>query len=50
MGVVNPVFAVVSLVLVERAERKTLHLIGLGGMTFCSILMTISLLLKDKYN
>ena len=30
----------------ERAGRRTLHLIGLGGMAFCSILMTISLLLK----
>ena len=32
--------------LVEKAGRRTLHLIGLGGMAFCSILMTISLLLK----
>ena len=30
----------------ERAGRRTLHLIGLGGMAFCSILMTISLLLN----
>ena len=30
----------------ERAGRRTLHLIGLGGMAFCSIIMTISLLLK----
>ncbi|XP_021565230.1 solute carrier family 2, facilitated glucose transporter member 3 isoform X2 [Carlito syrichta] len=48
-GVVNTIFTVVSLFLVERAGRRTLHMIGLGGMAFCSLLMTISLLLKDKY-
>nr|XP_055189435.1 solute carrier family 2, facilitated glucose transporter member 3-like [Nyctereutes procyonoides] len=49
-GVVNTIFTVVSLFLVERAGRRTLHMIGLGGMAVCSILMTISLLLKDNYN
>ncbi|XP_053412681.1 solute carrier family 2, facilitated glucose transporter member 3 isoform X2 [Nycticebus coucang] len=48
-GVVNTVFTVVSLFLVEKAGRRTLHMIGLGGMAFCSILMTVSLLLKDHY-
>uniref|UniRef100_A0A2K5E0Z4 Major facilitator superfamily (MFS) profile domain-containing protein n=1 Tax=Aotus nancymaae TaxID=37293 RepID=A0A2K5E0Z4_AOTNA len=43
-GMVNTVFTVV-----ERAGR-TLHTIGLGGMAFSSILMTVSLLLKDDYN
>uniref|UniRef100_A0A7N9CHB8 Solute carrier family 2 member 14 n=1 Tax=Macaca fascicularis TaxID=9541 RepID=A0A7N9CHB8_MACFA len=49
-GVVNTVFTVVSLFLVERAGRRTLHMIGLGGMAVCSMLMTVSLLLKDTYN
>ncbi|XP_032130373.1 solute carrier family 2, facilitated glucose transporter member 3 isoform X2 [Sapajus apella] len=49
-GVVNTVFTVVSLFLVERAGRRTLHMIGLAGMAFCSLLMTVSLLLKDDYN
>ncbi|XP_070266828.1 solute carrier family 2, facilitated glucose transporter member 3 isoform X1 [Myotis yumanensis] len=49
-GVVNTIFTVVSLFLVERAGRRTLHMIGLGGMACCSILMTISLLLKDNYS
>ncbi|ELK10428.1 Solute carrier family 2, facilitated glucose transporter member 3 [Pteropus alecto] len=49
-GVVNTIFTVVSLFLVERAGRRTLHLIGLGGMACCSILMTIALLLKDQFN
>ncbi|XP_045695707.1 solute carrier family 2, facilitated glucose transporter member 3 [Phyllostomus hastatus] len=49
-GVVNTIFTVVSLFLVERAGRRTLHMTGLGGMAICSIFMTISLLLKDEYN
>ncbi|XP_066213932.1 solute carrier family 2, facilitated glucose transporter member 3 [Saccopteryx leptura] len=49
-GVVNTVFTVVSLFLVERAGRRTLHMIGLGGMAFCSVLMTVSLLLRSSYN
>lgn len=49
-GVVNTIFTVVSLFLVERAGRRTLHMIGLGGMACCSILMTISMLLKDSYS
>ncbi|XP_008138612.1 solute carrier family 2, facilitated glucose transporter member 3 isoform X2 [Eptesicus fuscus] len=49
-GVVNTIFTVVSLFLVERAGRRTLHMIGLGGMACCSILMTISMLLKDQYS
>ncbi|XP_029958994.1 solute carrier family 2, facilitated glucose transporter member 3 isoform X3 [Salarias fasciatus] len=44
-GVVNTVFTVVSLFLVERAGRRTLHLIGLGGMAVSAVLMTISLAL-----
>uniref|UniRef100_A0A672T528 Solute carrier family 2, facilitated glucose transporter member 3-like n=2 Tax=Sinocyclocheilus grahami TaxID=75366 RepID=A0A672T528_SINGR len=46
-GVVNTVFTVVSLFLVERAGRRTLHLIGLGGMAVSALAMTIALLLKD---
>ncbi|KAM6903568.1 solute carrier family 2, facilitated glucose transporter member 3-like [Lycodopsis pacificus] len=46
-GIVNVVFTVVSLFLVEKAGRRTLHLLGLGGMAVSAVLMTISLLLKD---
>ncbi|XP_054477602.1 solute carrier family 2, facilitated glucose transporter member 3 [Anoplopoma fimbria] len=42
-GVVNTVFTIVSLFLVERAGRRTLHLIGLAGMAIFAIVMTISL-------
>ncbi|KAK9957904.1 hypothetical protein ABG768_012104 [Culter alburnus] len=45
-GVVNTVFTVVSLFLVERAGRRTLHLIGLGGMAISALAMTIALLLQ----
>uniref|UniRef100_A0AAR2L084 Major facilitator superfamily (MFS) profile domain-containing protein n=1 Tax=Pygocentrus nattereri TaxID=42514 RepID=A0AAR2L084_PYGNA len=44
-GVVNTAFTVVSLFLVERAGRRSLHLIGLLGMAASAILMTIALAL-----
>lgn len=34
-----------KLFLVERAGRRTLHLIGLGGMAISALAMTIALLL-----
>lgn len=46
-GIVNTVFTVVSLFLVERAGRRTLHLIGLAGMAVCALIMTISLSLVE---
>ncbi|XP_078499158.1 solute carrier family 2, facilitated glucose transporter member 1-like isoform X2 [Lissotriton helveticus] len=47
-GVVNTAFTVVSLFIVERAGRRTLHLVGLAGMAGCAVLMTIALLLLEK--
>ncbi|CAK6443714.1 unnamed protein product [Pipistrellus nathusii] len=47
-GIVNTIFTVVSLFLVERVGRRTLHMIGLGGMACCSVLMTVSMLLKNS--
>lgn len=35
-----------QLFLVERAGRRTLHLVGLGGMAVCAVLMTVALALK----
>uniref|UniRef100_A0A8C0VB43 Solute carrier family 2, facilitated glucose transporter member 3 n=1 Tax=Cyanistes caeruleus TaxID=156563 RepID=A0A8C0VB43_CYACU len=35
------------LFLVERAGRRTLHLIGLAGMAVCAAIMTVALALKD---
>ncbi|KAG7215419.1 hypothetical protein INR49_006519 [Caranx melampygus] len=45
-GIVNTIFTIVSLFLVEKAGRRSLHLLGLGGMAVSALLMTISLLLK----
>uniref|UniRef100_A0A8C8SD74 Solute carrier family 2, facilitated glucose transporter member 1 n=1 Tax=Pelusios castaneus TaxID=367368 RepID=A0A8C8SD74_9SAUR len=47
-GVVNTAFTVVSLFVVERAGRRTLHLIGLAGMAGCAVLMTVALVLLDQ--
>ncbi|XP_044154251.1 solute carrier family 2, facilitated glucose transporter member 3-like [Bufo gargarizans] len=46
-GVVNTVFTVVSLLVVERAGRRTLHLVGLGGMAVFALILTIALKLID---
>ncbi|KAM9385878.1 solute carrier family 2, facilitated glucose transporter member 1-like [Pholidichthys leucotaenia] len=46
-GIVNTIFTVVSLFLVEKAGRRTLHLLGLGGMAVSAVIMTVSLLLKN---
>ncbi|XP_063291389.1 solute carrier family 2, facilitated glucose transporter member 3-like [Pelobates fuscus] len=48
VGIINTVFTVVSLFLVERAGRRTLHLIGLGGMAVCAVIMTIALKLGEQ--
>ncbi|XP_066546500.1 solute carrier family 2, facilitated glucose transporter member 1 isoform X2 [Amia ocellicauda] len=47
-GVVNTAFTVVSLFVVERAGRRTLHMVGLMGMAGSAILMTIALALLDN--
>ncbi|KAL7982983.1 hypothetical protein Chor_013589 [Crotalus horridus] len=44
-GVVNTIFTIISVFLVERAGRRTLHLVGLFGMGICALLMMTSLLL-----
>ncbi|PWA23765.1 hypothetical protein CCH79_00010894 [Gambusia affinis] len=47
-GIVNTVFTIVSLFLIERAGRRTLHLIGLAGMAVSALLMTIFLSLVNS--
>uniref|UniRef100_A0A8C2A4W1 Major facilitator superfamily (MFS) profile domain-containing protein n=2 Tax=Cyprinus carpio TaxID=7962 RepID=A0A8C2A4W1_CYPCA len=49
-GVVNTAFTVVSLFVVERAGRRSLHLLGLLGMAGSAVLMTIALALLEKYD
>ncbi|XP_061687970.1 solute carrier family 2, facilitated glucose transporter member 1-like [Syngnathoides biaculeatus] len=47
-GVVNTAFTVVSLFVVERAGRRSLHLLGLLGMAASALLMTIAMALLDQ--
>ncbi|KAJ8360477.1 hypothetical protein SKAU_G00170020 [Synaphobranchus kaupii] len=47
-GVVNTAFTVVSLFVVERVGRRSLHLIGLLGMAGSAVIMTIALALLDQ--
>lgn len=47
-GVVNCAFTVVSLFLVERMGRRTLHMLGLGGMCICAVIMTMALALLES--
>ncbi|KAM8954157.1 solute carrier family 2, facilitated glucose transporter member 2 [Pelodytes ibericus] len=49
VGVVNTIFTVVSVFLVERAGRRSLYLVGLGGMCICAVVMTIALALLTHY-
>lgn len=46
---VTQFFFCFQLFLVERAGRRTLHLVGLGGMAVCAAVMTIALALKEKW-
>uniref|UniRef100_H2Y403 Major facilitator superfamily (MFS) profile domain-containing protein n=1 Tax=Ciona savignyi TaxID=51511 RepID=H2Y403_CIOSA len=41
VGIVNVIMTIVSLSLIEHAGRRILHLIGLGGMCVCSILLVV---------
>ena len=45
MGTINVLMTVVSMVLVEKAGRKTLHLFGLGGMAIVTLLLTVCIAL-----
>uniref|UniRef100_A0A2P2I4R0 Solute carrier family 2, facilitated glucose transporter member 1-like n=1 Tax=Hirondellea gigas TaxID=1518452 RepID=A0A2P2I4R0_9CRUS len=47
MGSMNVLMTLVSLVMVEKAGRKTLMLTGLGGMAIVCVFLTLCLALKD---
>ncbi|CAL1575659.1 unnamed protein product [Knipowitschia caucasica] len=49
VGVINTVFTLVSVALVDRAGRRTLTLAGLGGMCLCAIAMTVGLKFQNDY-
>ncbi|KFD64869.1 hypothetical protein M514_01684 [Trichuris suis] len=51
VGATNVIMTIVSTAIIDRAGRRTLHLIGLGGMWVTSIGLTISMaLLKQGMN
>ncbi|XP_064874948.1 solute carrier family 2, facilitated glucose transporter member 2-like isoform X2 [Oncorhynchus nerka] len=50
VGVLNTVFTMVSVALVDRAGRRTLTLIGLGGMCICAVAMTVGLVYLSVYS
>lgn len=47
MGAMNVAMTLISLVMVEKAGRKTLMLIGMVGMMVVCVLLTLCLLFKD---
>ncbi|CAL1607267.1 unnamed protein product [Knipowitschia caucasica] len=47
-GVVNTVFTIVSLFVVERMGRRPLHLIGLMGMAVSAVFLTVAMALTDQ--
>ncbi|KAM3594217.1 uncharacterized protein V6R79_004315 [Siganus canaliculatus] len=49
VGVINTIFTLFSVALVDRAGRRTLTLAGLGGMCICAIAMTVGLKLQSEY-
>lgn len=46
MGTINVFMTLVSLVLIEKAGRRTLHLTGLAGMAAMTVVLTICLSLR----
>ena len=44
MGCMNVLMTLVSMVMIEKAGRKTLMIIGLGGTCVTTVLLMISLL------
>lgn len=45
VGCSNMLMTMVSVVLIDHAGRRTLHLIGLGGMCLCTVILTVALIL-----
>ncbi|KAM7376151.1 hypothetical protein PAMP_005896 [Pampus punctatissimus] len=50
VGVINTIFTLVSVALVDKAGRRTLTLAGLGGMCCCTIAMTVGLKFQNDYS
>ncbi|XP_044000904.1 glucose transporter type 1 isoform X4 [Aphidius gifuensis] len=50
IGAIMVVMTLVSIPLMDKTGRRTLHLYGLGGMFIFSIFITISFLIKEFFN
>ncbi|XP_028294256.1 solute carrier family 2, facilitated glucose transporter member 2 isoform X1 [Gouania willdenowi] len=50
VGVINTVFTLVSVALVDKTGRRTLTLVGLAGMCCCAIAMTVGLKFLNDYS
>lgn len=50
VGAVNMIFTAISVLLVEKAGRRSLFLAGMVGMFFCAIFMSVGLVLLDKFS
>ncbi|KAG7511415.1 solute carrier family 2, facilitated glucose transporter member 2 isoform X1 [Solea senegalensis] len=49
VGVINTIFTMVSVALVDKAGRRSLTLVGLGGMCCCAIIMTVGLAFQSQF-
>ncbi|XP_056152488.1 solute carrier family 2, facilitated glucose transporter member 2 isoform X2 [Lampris incognitus] len=50
VGVINTIFTLVSVALVDKTGRRTLTLAGLGGMCCCAVAMSVGLRLQLDYS
>ncbi|XP_013886414.1 solute carrier family 2, facilitated glucose transporter member 2 [Austrofundulus limnaeus] len=50
VGVINTVFTLVSVALVDKAGRRSLTLIGLGGMCCCAVAMTVGIRFQNDFS
>lgn len=50
VGVINTIFTLLSVVLVDRAGRRSLTLVGLAGMCCCAVAMTVGLKFQNDYS
>ncbi|KRZ96417.1 Solute carrier family 2, facilitated glucose transporter member 3 [Trichinella sp. T8] len=51
VGAINVIMTLVSTAIIDKAGRRTLHLLGLGGMWISCVTLTVSMiLLKQGYN
>ncbi|XP_051839127.1 solute carrier family 2, facilitated glucose transporter member 2 [Antechinus flavipes] len=50
VGVVNTIFTIIAVFLVERAGRRSLFLVGMIGMLVCAIALTVGLVLLNQFS